>query len=516
MAMPTFTPESLLKWAGVVLVALAAVFFVSTAISRGWIGPELQLAGATVIGMALIAGGFYLAERRAWSLALTLGGTVVLPVCAAAANAALDLIAEDPALATLAVVTVALGWVAIRLSMEPVTVVAGAAAVLLPFWIVEDVELPVATIGGWMAVLVVVATAVGWRWDWTLARLATVGLAGLALLGVAAEESGVLGGSDQTIALVVTAVVAVTAWIGPAYVPLTGRDTDDWSAALDHRSVLPIPLWTWAMVGAVVSFEDTDRFAWVGFVLAGVFAAAAALAWSWSPTARQRGSRYLPDSLVAAHLAGAGVLVAVAFATLTDSPVLLVGLAVQAAATAMVAWLLRDLVMGLLAAILATIASFWAGVSTLEGWIELLTWGQHLANLTVVVLIVVAAVWVWWRPVEEAQVPVTVVAWATVLGWLPSVLAHSTQGQAALSLIWAVAAAGALLHGVLTGVPLTRYLGLVTLGVTLVKLLTVDLAAVDTLWRVGLFLVVGAGLLRLGYVLPRLSADDDASYVERP
>ena len=48
-----------------------------------------------------------------------------------------------------------------------------------------------------------------------------------------------------------------------------------------------------------------------------------------------------------------------------------------------------------------------------------------------------------------------------------------------------------------------------TLAVTLVKLLTVDLAEVDTLWRVGLFLVIGTGLLRLGYVLPRLSTGRD-------
>ncbi|MCP4225560.1 MAG: DUF2339 domain-containing protein, partial [Actinomycetia bacterium] len=99
----------------------------------------------------------------------------------------------------------------------------------------------------------------------------------------------------------------------------------------------------------------------------------------------------------------------------------------------------------------------------------------------------------------------TVLAWLAVLGWLPSVLVHLAQGQAAISILWAMAAAAALVHGLWYGFSVSRVLGLITLGVTLVKLLTIDLSAVDTLWRVGLFLIVGSGLLRLGYILPRLS-----------
>ncbi len=45
-----------------------------------------------------------------------------------------------------------------------------------------------------------------------------------------------------------------------------------------------------------------------------------------------------------------------------------------------------------------------------------------------------------------------------------------------------------------------------TLAVVLTKLLTFDLAEVETLWRVALFLGIGVGLLRLGYVVPRLAA----------
>ncbi len=58
------TSETMLKWGGVALVVLGVVFSVSTAIHRGWIGPELQLAGSCAIGLALIGLGFRLRSTR--------------------------------------------------------------------------------------------------------------------------------------------------------------------------------------------------------------------------------------------------------------------------------------------------------------------------------------------------------------------------------------------------------------------------------------------------------------------
>ena len=56
--------ETVLKWGGVALVVLAVGFAVSTAISRNWIGPELQLVGALAVGFALIGAGLRLRSTR--------------------------------------------------------------------------------------------------------------------------------------------------------------------------------------------------------------------------------------------------------------------------------------------------------------------------------------------------------------------------------------------------------------------------------------------------------------------
>lgn len=137
--------------------------------------------------------------------------------------------------------------------------------------------------------------------------------------------------------------------------------------------------------------------------------------------------------------------------------------------------------------------------------------GQLLANLFVVALLAAAAVTHWRQIDDPLSLPLAVAAWIGALGWIASAFGHRPQGQVIVSLLWSVLAAAALVQGVRTAHHAVRTIGIVTLGVILVKLLTVDLAEVDTLWRVGLFLIIGTGLLRLGYVLPRLSGTPDES-----
>lgn len=489
--------EVVLKWLGALLVVLAAIFFVGTAIQRGWIGPEMRLAGATAIGLAMVGGGFHLAPtRRPWALTLTLGGAVILPVCAAAANAALDLVGEYSALILLALVTVAMGRVAMKLSMEAVATVAGVAAVRLPFWIVDEVDLLLDMSAVWMSALVVAVTWLGWHRTWVVARLLTVGLAGLALLGAASAEANDLAAGDMAIGLAVTAVVAAAAWVGPAFAPVARVELTDWRQSVDYRSVLVVPLWVWGMVTAILDLDDRVPSGWAGLVVAAGFLVLAVVA------------RRLPRPLVLAHYLAGGILVSLALATLTSSPILLVGLTVQAVATGLLARELKDWALGLFAMVLGVIAVGWAAVSTVIGWVEELDPGQLAANFLVVAVLVVGAAYTWRRPHPQLQIPATVAAWAALLGWLPSALIHLPQGQGLLSLAWAGAAIGLIVYGIRDDIALARNLGLVTLVVTVAKLLTVDLAAVDVMWRVGVFLVVGVGLLRLAYVLPRLAGSD--------
>jgi uncharacterized membrane protein len=147
----------------------------------------------------------------------------------------------------------------------------------------------------------------------------------------------------------------------------------------------------------------------------------------------------------------------------------------------------------------------------LRAWTEPVGLGWQLVTGLVVLLVAGAALGAGRQGLVNWARVLAVGAWVLALAWLAGALVHGPQGQAAVSAVWAVAAAGALIVGVRLDDRLVRAVGLTSLAVVLLKLLTVDLAAVDTFWRVGLFLLIGLGLLRLAYVLPRLSRRPTAS-----
>ena len=97
---------------------------------------------------------------------------------------------------------------------------------------------------------------------------------------------------------------------------------------------------------------------------------------------------------------------------------------------------------------------------------------------------------------------------AFALTWLGSVLVHLPQGQAAVSVSWAIVGTAVLVTGATQKIPRFGAAGLGVLALTVGKLLTVDLQEVDALWRAGLFFVIGLAIMRLGFLLPRLTGLD--------
>ena len=507
---PTFSSELLLKWSGLVLVVLAGLFLVGTAVNRGWIGPELQLVGAVVLGVGLIAGGFRLAATSVgWSRSLSLGGVVVLVLSAVGANTGLDLVRPGTALFLVAVVFAAMLVVARRLRYQSVATVAAVTGILFPLGMLAGSDLPDLVVAGWVSAVVVVVTVVGLISRWPILRLVGSVVGALTLLGLAVEVGGGLGQMEQALAFAMLAAVGLAIWIGPSLATKFGAHYGGMLLSLDHRSVLYLPSWSFAVVAALGDFDSRRVAGAVGLLLTAGYLVAALLA---APTVARR--------LYASHVLAAGTLLSVSLAVLTDSPALLVAISIQAVGTAYLGRRFNDVMLKVNAAALGVVALLWSGISITGGWLETLDLGDHLGNLVVVLLIIGAAVLARWEAVargdgvDDLSRPLTVIGWAWALGWLAAVLIHSAQGQVLVSIVWATAAAGAIVYAVKRDDGLVRVLGLTTLIIVLAKLLTIDLAAVDTLWRVGLFFVIGAGLLRLGYLLPRFSTPTNANATE--
>lgn len=519
------TPERFVRWAGLILVALAAIFLVSTAIQRGWIGPELQLAGATAAGLGLLAGAFRLRDHGpGWPTSLGIAGATVLAFCATATHTWLDLVpapAAVVALAAASAVSVASAW---RLGRESVAVAAGLAALLVPPTLGLHTDLTPGVTALALAALVMAATALGLVRPWPLVRTGISWAAALMLLAVLADydtvdEEIVTRGRGPAAAAAV-ALITAALWLGPVLAtqllgrrsaPETGGDAGrspfvrsllgpstvgEQLAVLDHRLLAVVPGWCWLALAAATGTDQARAFGLLGLAVAAGFTLLTAASWL-----------RLPQALGLMQALGVSSVVAVALIALVDGPLLMVALTVQTATTAVVAHRFRDTALGVSAGITGALAVLLATGDIFRTIADGdPTVGGALAQAFVLAALGAAAAAVLRLGRRDLAPPAFVAAWGLALLWVVATFLPGPQGNVVVSGLWAAMAVGAIVAGLRWLSTTVRTVGLLTLALAVGKLLTVDLAVVDVFWRAGLFFLVGAGLLRLAYVLPRLAA----------
>lgn len=100
-------------------------------------------------------------------------------------------------------------------------------------------------------------------------------------------------------------------------------------------------------------------------------------------------------------------------------------------------------------------------------------------------------------------------AHAGFLAWLARELARLPGGDGWVSASWGLYSLALMIPGLRLGNRALRNTGLATLFLTVGKLLIVDMARVDPLWRILLFMAFGSMLLGLGYWLRNLWRTDD-------
>lgn len=475
--------EVVLKWGGVGLVVLAVAFAVSTAITRGWIGPELQLAGAVALACLLAAVGVRLRPvSRGWTHALCTAGALAL-VITCSSSLFRDEAGDTAVLVGTAIATaagIALAWFVTSQWVAAATVIVGALA----WFTSREGEPPVVATAVWIGALVVIVITLALRRSWFAVRFAAH-LAGLAALAVVAAQAE--GAGEQAAAVAVAAVLALSL----LWVPSRGDGASPWQQFEIQLSAVLGP-WALAVICAAFGFSS-DRG--VGAVGLGV---AAGLGLVILATRRR-----LRDSHVVSLLIGASVTLSIGLAALLSAEAALVAIAVQGAGLVVLAPRLdRSVLVYVNAAALLVLSSLITLGRMVDGWRDDLPIGDDVAHLAVVVAVGFAG----WQTRDPILRRITaMVVLVLVMVWTGSVFAHLPQGQAIVSVVWAVIGTAVLVAGAVRKVPDLGTVGLVVLGVTVGKLLTVDLAEVDTLWRAGLFLVIGLGFLRLGFLIPRLT-----------
>jgi len=498
--------ESVLRWAGVALVTLAGIFLVSTAVTRGWIGPELQLLGAALGGAILLGAAVRLADvRRPWALALGCGGSTVLIASALATHEWLDVVGPGPAIALAVLAVLCSVAVALHTRLEGIALVAGVVGMIAPFDTLDTFG-DEATLS-WVAVFVLGSSAIGLSYRWPGLRLITGWLGAFVLMVYALNEDAY--GLLRSMGFVGTAVIGTTLWLAPTVAERLGTSTGsgnwgsfDWTP-VDYRLVALVPAWVWLVLAGLISFAEDSDAGIIAVVVAGAFMGVAELTFS-------RVSRVV--SL--ATLLGSFVLLAVGLAIYFDGPALMVALAGQAATSYFLSRKLDDLPI-LITSYLAGAASSMLAIVSLSEAIDrdgFITFGHGLATGLVVLCWVGAALGAHHRRLQNITFDVPFVgAWIGVMMWFAAALTGVPQGLMLISAAWTVMACAGLVVGLTQRFAVVKNVALGTLGLTLAKLVTVDLAEVDVFWRVGLFFVIGIGLITLGLKVPSLVVPEAAA-----
>ena len=493
--------EDWLNRIGIGLLLFGLAFLFKYSVDQGWIGPLVRLGFGAALGAVLMGVGMRLhTARRRYGQVLMGGGVAVWYATVFAAFQLYGLVSYGLAFGLMLAVT-GLGFaLSVRQRDAVLAVVATQGGLGTPFLLYSATG-SIPALVAYTSLILACALALyllyGWR---TLLFTAVIG-GWLVLAAVATDVHQSSPFGDR-----------VAFWAGITWAVLLFGGVPVWRAIRHHRDperwprpplewfkdvtvveeparllavAVPVVNWllTFDMLGGT---EYADGLVWLG--AAGVYAAL----YAWL---RPR----LPG-LASAH----GI--ALVFSATLGFAYLLEGAELQVAALAGVATLAhvaatrfgdRGLRFAAHALSLLVGIAVWGGLGdALRG--TPLVRPDALLDLAAIALLAAAAGTLAGR----VRGGYLLVAYALGLGWLWRELVALPNGQAFVSVAWGICALVLLAAGARRDAEGLRWTGLGTLLLVVAKLFVIDLAELEAIWRILLFLGFGALLLVVSYLFP--------------
>lgn len=485
-------PAWWLSRAGIGLVLFGVAFLFKYAVDQGWLTPEIRIAFGLALGAVLVAVGLRTWSARHWFGAIAFGGaTAAFYITGFAAFQLFHLITYPVALGFMVAVTVYTMWAALHADEPVLGVLAAAGGLGTPFLLYTGAG-TVAGLSAFESFVLVGTTAIYLekRWD-ALLWTSVVGGWAVVLIGLVDLDRAVVHSSDQW-GLQLAVLVAVAAfWAAPV---LRARGT-----AVARAIYGPAAL---ALATPLIAFYVSNGiWHWskgTGAIVAGVGAVVWGAAW-W----RLRIERTSGSVLASTHAVAAAALLAIALQHLFANEVLVFTVAVEAAGLHIVARRTNDSLLRLAAhglALLVGLALLLRLTSPAPPGPAVLTIRAALHLAAIVLGLVAASTLPVRREVGIYQVAVHLL----ILAWLAQELARLPSGQAWVSAAWGAYGIVLLVAGLRLDHAGVRATALATFGLVIVKLFLVDLAALEAIWRVLLFLGFGGAFLALSYYFPSL------------
>lgn len=500
-----FNTETLLRWVGVGLVTLAAIFLVSTAIARNWISEEVQLALAGLLGGVMLFSTVALVtKRKPWAAWIGSAGAIVLIAASISTYSWLELVRPNPAVG----IGLASAGIAIVVALATRVEAIAATTFTVTLWILsfgladspQRLTLTSVVLLGLLVTSLIVATAQAWEWTWITSTVVHV----LALTVLAAAES-----QDITLStgIIILGIASLALWFSALLFPNSAKkDAGEGLAAqpanfeiLRARIVGLLPIWAGFTFIIPTGSPRTEVVFLVITLIAAAFGIAAIAI----------------DKLLIglSTIFGALSTLAIGLLFLFEGINVVVPLLLHAAAAATFGYYFKDLfnkALAMITAAAATLVGLGVIIANIEdGFGGLGQWVAGTATLFAWAgLAAAATVFKDRLPASTNNYPI-VGAWLILLAWVVTAVAGFNGQLALVTVIWGILAVTAIVVGLTQNWETIRYLGIGTLLLTVAKMLLVDLQGVDVFVRVIIFFVFGVALIAVGLAVPKLVKGDN-------
>jgi uncharacterized membrane protein len=487
--------EQWLGRVGIGFVVLALAFLLKLSFDRGWITPTLRLAFGFGAGIALLAVGLRLeASRRRLAQTLMGGGVAVLYLVGFAGFQLYHLLPFWVSLTLMTATTVLAIVLGDRQSVAVLSVIGVSGGFATPF-LLDTGSGNVGALAIYASIVLLGGGAVQLHKGW-LTLLGILVVEGALTLAAMVSAPNAADSTAPFVAPVIYWLVCVASPIGRPRVPrlAPGAWNHDIALWVNRAAALVGTAATVLLFTALLGLERTG--AGTLLLAFGVIGALAALG--------LRGIQL--SQWPAAEVSTLCVAVGIGLLAGTWTAMLLI----MIESAALLFLVRRDApasfrFLGHALAIWVAVL-FVVGAETAPGAAFLGLREGALARLAVLAVALVAASWA-----EGEARAYQGAAYVGLLVWLLSELAIKANGAALVSVTWSLQGASALLYSVKSGSRTLQIGGLATLALVAAKLLLFDLAQLDPVVRIILFMGFGAALLALGYWVnrPRASASAD-------
>ncbi len=505
--------ENWLNKIGIGLLLLGLVFLFKLAVDRGWITPSIRVLFGLVLGGGLIFWGRQIHQsRKAFGSVILGGGIAALYISIFSAFQLFDLVPHSLAFGAMLATTLLAFYLSIYLDEWTTSLIAVVGGLATPF-LLHTPDGNLLLFLAYVSLIVSFSASVYLIKGWT-SLLSVASIGGFSVLGIAITNAS--GRNEDWLICCAILLVGLILWQTPVWREIRApwqivkgsggfwpSLKNRYSRNQSHFYIYAVPLIATGLIGVTMPSSFWTNFNW-GYVPIIVGALFFVFGLWIRSRDKKLGNNHVISALVLICLGGAWVF---------DDRLHFTSLGIAAASIALL-YLAKRFEESHL-----EIASF---VFSIVLSLDLIGRFMDAPNQPAIVnvpsfcylLAIACLIFSSFRLVFPIRWILRWVAHVAVLAWLARELGSLDGGQAYVSIAWGIYSISLIIWGLVKRSKKVRIAGMATLLLVVAKLLLVDLAQLDAIWRIILFLGFGALLLFLSFYLPKLSGEEPQSVLE--